>query len=111
MALEWDKHVPDAVSVATPIPLTWHRLVQQQIPVLVTQVVTASGGVAVSLPAEFTAEISDPSEYTVVLTPQSFDEDTGSVTPANKTTSGFDVVNSGPVYGVTVGVVVFWIRS
>jgi hypothetical protein len=109
MAETWSKFVPDSASPPTAIPLTYHKYLQQNIPVYKALILTASGGTTVSLPAAFTSQISSTAEYGVQLTKQSFDPNGGELYISDKTTSGFKVRNSGSYYGESVLVTVFWI--
>lgn len=111
MAETWAKHVPDSESPLVAIPLTWHKLLQQAIPVHKALITTAPIGVVVPLPAAFTAQLSSAAQYGVVLTKQSFDPNGGELYVSDKTTSGFRVRNSGSTYGESVMVCVFWLPS
>jgi hypothetical protein len=110
MSLTWQKYVPDAMTSRTAKPLNWDRLVQQQMPVMIAEVATVAGGAAVTLPAAFTAVITETSEYTVTLSKQTFNVNGGELYVSDKTTSGFKVRNGGSSYGETVSVVVWWLR-
>lgn len=110
MAQTWAKYVPDTETPLVAIPLAWHLLIQENIPVYKTLVTTASGGVAVSLPAAFTAQISAATAYAVQMTKQTTDPDGGELYVSDKTTSGFRVRNTGSAYGETVLICVYWLR-
>lgn len=109
----WSKMVPDTAAVAVPKPLAWDLLVQQMIPVYKVLITTVAGGVAVSLPAAFTAAITGVGEYGVSFSKQTFDPAGGeiSIKPGTKTTSGFTVINNGEAYGESVLVVVYWLPA
>jgi len=108
-AAVWSKYVP--ATAGDPIPLAWHTLLQEAIPVYKALIVTASGGTAVSLPAVFTAQISAATQYGVSLSKQTFDASGGELYISDKTTSGFKVQNSGSAYGESVLVVVYWLPA
>lgn len=109
----WAKHVPDSATPLTARPLEYDQLVQESIPVYKALITTAEGGVAVSLPAAFTAQISAATEYGVSFSKQTFDPDGGEIVikTGTKTTSGFTVQNTGSSYGESVLVVVYWLPA
>ena len=105
----WENYVP--ATSGAPIPLDYHQLLQEAIPVHKALIVTASGGTAVSLPTAFTAVLSAATQYGVSLTKQTFDAGGGELYISNKTTASFKVQNSGSVYGESVLVVVYWLPA
>lgn len=111
--MEWDNYVPDAVTPLTAVPLAWHQLIKQNLPVLVTTVTTTeTTGAAVTLPTAFTTLIEAESgvdNYVVQLSYATNTASQGALYIANKTTSGFDVMNDGTAWGDTVVVTVFYV--
>ena len=113
MHVDWEYDVPSSVLPLADMPLAMFQLLQQQIPVLVTEVVTVSGGRSVSLPGAFTDVIAavgggGPTAYSVSLSKQTYQPDGGELYISDKTNFGFKVQNSGSGYGETVLVAVFW---
>lgn len=112
--MTWAKYVPDSVTPLTAVPLAWHQLIQSNLPPLITRVTTTeTTGAAVSLPAAFTAvlEAGDGvDDYTVLLSKETWTADSGELYIANKTTSGFSVMNTGSSFGDYVAVSVIWLR-
>ena len=109
-AQTWIKTVP-ATAGTTAIPLTFWKLIQESLPVYKARVTTVAGGVAVPLPAAFTAVISSANEYGVQHSKETFDPDGGEIKITNKTTSGFKVENTGETYGEIVFITVYWIPA
>lgn len=110
----WTKHCPDTKpAILVPKPFEWELLVQQMIPVYKALITTVAGGVAVSLPAAFTAAITGVGEYAVSFSKQTFDPAGGeiSIKAGTKTTSGFTVINNGDAYGELVLIVVYWLPA
>jgi hypothetical protein len=111
--MDWDNYVPDAVTPLTAVPLAWHQLIKQNLPVLTTRVTTTqTTGAAVSLPAAFTTILEAESgvdSYAVLLSYETNTSSQGNLYIANKTTSGFDVMNDGTAWGDTVVVTVFYL--
>ena len=109
----WAKYVPDTETPVTPIPLEYHRFVGSSVPALKGITTTQSGGRSISLPAAFASYVSTygTAAYMVVLTKQTFLPGGGELYIANKTTSGFTVMNSGSTFGEEFAYVVFWLPT
>lgn len=111
--MDWVNYVPDAVTPLTAVPLAWHQLIKQNLPIMTTRVTTTeTTGAAVSLPADFTTLIEAASgvdSYVVQLSYETNQANQGNLYIGNKTTSGFDVFNDGSVWGDYVVVTVFYL--
>lgn len=107
----WAKHVPDTADPPVARTLAYDLLLQQNIPVHIELVNTASGGTTVSLPAAFVTQIDgDESQYHVAHSKQTFAANCGDLyIEKDGAAETFKLRAADETTPVSVLVMVFWI--